>query len=71
MVIIFFSTAYALHIGSILPKQEMEVLFDKIDGILQQVYEVDSKFYRFEGGLTITGTFIIIFYMNTVLIVLI
>jgi len=31
------------------------VYFDKISGVINQVDEIDSKYYQFEGGLTLTG----------------
>lgn len=46
---------YALHVGVILPKKEMEGLFDKIDSIVSQADEVDGQYHQFEGGLTLTG----------------
>ncbi len=49
-----YSLGYAFHVGSILPKKEGELLFDKIDSVISQVDEIDSKYYQFEGGLTLT-----------------
>jgi hypothetical protein len=51
----YFSLGYAFHVGSLLPKRDIETLYDKIDTVISQVDEVDSKYYQFEGGLTLTG----------------
>lgn len=53
-----FNLGYALHISTILPKKEMETLFDKIDSIISQADEVDGRYYQFEGGLTVTALII-------------
>ncbi|XKL62653.1 hypothetical protein PGB90_002486 [Kerria lacca] len=47
--------AYSFHIGNILPKKEIESLYDKINSVLSQVDEINSEYYQFEGGLTLTS----------------
>lgn len=49
------SLGYAFHIASILPKEDVTTYFDRISGVISQVDEIDSKYYQFEGGLTLTG----------------